>query len=499
MSELLELKSLAAGHSVMYVEDNEPLRLNAMKLLSKFFRDLRSAKDGVEALELLSQRGVDILITDIKMPRMDGLRLIKELKEFAPKSRAIIMSAFDEKSMLLQAIESGVFAYLKKPVNVAELTQTLQKALLQIKKEQESELFFAHLHTIFNYQSSMVIMLQEEKIVVANEIFLAFFGFKKMKDLDLDLGMLGERFLAHDGFLYNGFGVDVLEMLLNTSHRLFHVKMQDANHKMHHFIVKYNPIESKKGYGILSFDDVTELNLLGLFDAKKAQEDSKEEQNRSLEKLLGVLQRNGAEVEVHNFYKGLSITNSGVIGSLNEGVLEIKTTYLQLKSIQFEQKTLLVSDMLPQHLECGLLKQIGFERQVAAFAELRLVSTSAVQRKTIRVSVEGNNTVSLFLNEKKFHADITIEDISLDAVRLSLAALPAGLQKDDRVRLDIVLELDKRPLIFNTQAKVFSKTEHRHSFSVVFLFEDIKKSDLVKYITKRQMAIIREFKGLQNG
>ena len=283
MSELLELKSLAAGHSVMYVEDNEPLRLNAVKLLSKFFSDLRSAKDGVEALELLSQRGVDILITDIKMPRMDGLRLIKELKElkeFAPKSRAIIMSAFDEKPMLLQAIENGVFAYLKKPVNVAELTQTLQKALLEIKKEQESELFFAHLHTIFNYQSSMVIMLQEEKIVVANEIFLAFFGFKKMKDLDLDLGMLGERFLAHDGFLYNGYGVDVCDMLLNTSHRLFHVKMQDANHKMHHFIVKYNPIESKKGYGILSFDDVTELNLLGLFDAKKAQEDSKEEQNR---------------------------------------------------------------------------------------------------------------------------------------------------------------------------------------------------------------------------
>jgi hypothetical protein len=202
---------------------------------------------------------------------------------------------------------------------------------------------------------------------------------------------------------------------------------------------------------------------------------------------------------VHNFYKGLSITNSGVISSIKEGQLEIKSTYLQLKSIQFEQKTLLVSELLPQHLECSTLKQIGFERQVATFSELRFVSTSAVQRKTIRVNIEGNHTVSLFLNDKKFHADIEIEDISLDAIRLSLGALPAGLQKDDLVRLDIVLEMDKRPLIFNTQAKVFSKTEHRHSFSVVFLFEDIKKSDLVKYITKRQMAIIREFKGLQNG
>jgi hypothetical protein len=103
------------------------------------------------------------------------------------------------------------------------------------------------------------------------------------------------------------------------------------------------------------------------------------------------------------------------------------------------------------------------------------------------------------LNEKKFHADIDIEDISLDGVRLSLRALPAGLQKGDLVRLDIVLEVDKHPLILNTQAKVYTKVEHRHSFSVVFLFDGIKKSELIKYITSRQMEIIREFKGLQNG
>ncbi len=457
MSELLELKSLAAGHSVLYVEDNEPLRLNATKLLGKFFSDLRSAKDGQEAVDLLMQRGADILLTDVKMPRKDGLTLIKEVKEFAPKTRAIIMSAFDEKSMLLDAIESGVFAYLKKPVNIAELTQTLQKALLQIKKEQEDELFFTHLHTIFNYQSSMVAMFRGEKMVVANGVFLSFFGFKKMQDLNLDLTTLGDRFLSHDGFLYNSLGVDVSEMILSTPNRLFHVKMQESRGKIHHFILKYNAIQTKKGYGILSFDDVTELNLLGLFDAKRAQEDSKEEQNRSMQRLLGVLQRNGAEVEVHNFYKGLSITNSGVISSIKEGQLEIKSTYLQLKSIQFEQKTLLVSELLPQHLECSTLKQIGFERQVATFSELRFVSTSAVQRKTIRVNIEGNHTVSLFLNDKKFHADIEIEDISLDAIRLSLGALPAGLQKDDLVRLDIVLEMDKRPSSLIPKQKFFQK------------------------------------------
>jgi len=120
-------------------------------------------------------------------------------------------------------------------------------------------------------------------------------------------------------------------------------------------------------------------------------------------------------------------------------------------------------------------------------------------RKTIRVAVEGTPSISLFLGENKFHGDITLEDISLEAVRLKLNALPAGLEKDSVVRLDIVLELDKRPLIINTEGVLLKKSESKHSFTLVILFKDLKKSALVKYITKRQMALIRELKGMQNG
>ena len=489
MSEAVELKKLAQGLSLLYAEDNEPLRLNASKLLENFFTDLRSAEDGESALELFKKRAADILITDIKMPHRDGLSLIKAIRELAPHTKCIIMSAFDDKPLLLEAINSGVYAYLKKPVNLIELTQTLLKAVLEIKKEHENELFLLHMQTIFNYQSSMVALLEGKNVVVANQLFLDFF-----KDRDI-----GSHFLAHDGFLYNYAGIDWFDVAAGNEKKLFHVKMQDASRKMCHFILKYKSIPAKKSYAILSFDDITELNLLGLFDAKKAKNDEEIEKNHSLYKLLEVLQRNSAELEVHNFYKGLSITNSGIISEVKKDSLFIKSSFLQLKGIQFERKTLLVSEALPFHLECTILEKIGFETQVAVLSGLRFVETSAVQRKTIRVSVEEKHNVSLFLNEKKFHAEIEIEDISLNAIRLSLGALPAGLEKGDLVRLDIVLALDKRPIILNTDAKVYTKVEHRHAFSVVFLFDGIQKSELVKYITKRQMAIIREFKGLQNG
>ena len=117
----------------------------------------------------------------------------------------------------------------------------------------------------------------------------------------------------------------------------------------------------------------------------------------------------------------------------------------------------------------------------------------------MRVVPEDKHSVSLFLGENKFHGDIKIEDISLNAVKLKLNALPAGLQKGDEVTIDMVLELDKKPLIINTKATMFRKSELKRSFSVVFMFDESKRKELTNYITKRQMAIIREFKGLQHG
>jgi len=86
-------------------------------------------------------------------------------------------------------------------------------------------------------------------------------------------------------------------------------------------------------------------------------------------------------------------------------------------------------------------------------------------------------------------------------VRLSLNALPAGLKVDDEVLIDMVLTMDNKPLIINTNALMFRKSESKYNYSIVFKFKfkEGGRSELVQYITKRQMAIIREFKGMQNG
>lgn len=499
MGDLKTLQNAAKSFTVLYAEDNEALRVNAAKLFKNLFKTVYVASDGQEALDIFRREKVDIVISDIKMPRMNGFELIEKIRYIKPSTKFIIMSAFDEKEYLLRAIEDGISAFLKKPVSVVQLTETLLKAVEAIESEQNKELFFMHLKSIFNYQSSMVMMLYKRKIVLANQVLLDFFDVENTLEFIEYYKDIGAEFLPHESFLYNRGEIDWFDVVELNEKKLFHVKMLDNDDKTRHFILKYQSIPQKDDYGIVSFDDVTELNLLRLFDEKQSKSDVEVHDTKALYDLLEVLQRNSAEIEVHNYYKGLSITNNALISEIKDESISIKTTFLQLKAMQFEQRTILSSEALPSDLACESIVKMSFEKQTAELQGLHFVNTSAVKRKTIRIVPDEKHTVSLFIREGKFHGDITIEDLSLDAIKLKLNALPAGLEKGTEVTLDIVLELDKRPLIINTKAVMFRKSESKHSFSVVFMFAAMKKSELTKYITKRQMAIIREFKGLQNG
>jgi len=499
MKDLKKLKLAAHGLSVLYVEDNEALRNNAAKLLHKFFDTVDVACDGRVGLAMFKKKHYPIVISDIKMPNMDGMTLTAHIKKIRPDSKVIIMSAFDEKDYLLKAIELGIFRFLKKPVNLSELTDILYAAVLEIKNERDIKLFYTHLQSIFNYQSSMVMMLHDTKPILANQMFLDYFDIENIEDFRKKIGNIGTRFLEHDGFLYNHGEIDWFDVVQLNANKLFHIKIKNKEDKTRHFILKYQIIPEKAGHGILSFDDVTELNLLKLFDEKQVINDEKQTDSKAMFDLLEVIQRNSAKIEIHNYYKGLSITNDAVIAEIKDDSIVIKTSYLQQRAIQFEKKTLIISEALPHAIYCDEVVKIGFEKQTVELKSLRFTKTSPITRKTIRVEPEEKHSISLFLGENKFHGDVSVEDISLDAVKLKLNALPAGLEKGSEVILDIVLELDKRPLIINTKAVLIRKNESKRSFYLVFIFAKTKKSELIKYITKRQMAIIREFKGLQNG
>jgi YesN/AraC family two-component response regulator len=499
MSDIKKLKSISKGFNLLYVEDNKALRENASNFLSKIFDKVGAAQNGQEGFEKFKQDKYHIVITDIKMPIMDGLELCKNIKKISPNTKIIIMSAFDDTQYLLDSIEVGVYRYLKKPVSSTNLAEVLYSCVDSIIKENNELLFYTNIKNIFNYQSSMVIMLDKENPIFANQTFLQYFDINSIEEFIQKYNDLGTILLEHDSFLYNKVDKTWFEEISNNPQKLYNIKIKDKNHNFKHFILKYQTVPDKDNLGILSFDDITELNLLKLFDERTSKNDEDMKSSKELFDFLEVIKRNSAKITLHNYYKGLCITNDALITDIGKDNVTIKTKYLQQKAIQTEGKTILLSDALPFAIECANLLSMNFEMQNIVLNKLRFIKNSPTRRSTVRIVPDDKHTVSLFIGENKLHTEIKIDDISLDAVRLSTELLPPHLEENQEVTLDIVLQLDNKPLIINTKATILRKMELKYSFSLVCIFKEFNKNGLTKYITKRQMAIIREFKGLQNG
>ena len=106
---------------ILCVED-EPQVLAQLQLsLESFCKELYCAKDGVEALEILDKHEIDVVITDLNMPRLDGIGLLSEVKNRYKKTIVIIVTAHSESNYLLKAIELKADGYILKPLNLKEL------------------------------------------------------------------------------------------------------------------------------------------------------------------------------------------------------------------------------------------------------------------------------------------------------------------------------------------------------------------------------------------
>ena len=100
------------------------------------FRFVGEAADGEMALPMIRKTRPDVLITDIKMPFMDGLSLSKIVSEEFPKTKIVIISGYDDFEYARKAIEVGVDQYLLKPIT----RLTLKKTLLELKEKIEQDM-----------------------------------------------------------------------------------------------------------------------------------------------------------------------------------------------------------------------------------------------------------------------------------------------------------------------------------------------------------------------
>ena len=126
--------------SVLYVEDDNDTRKQFSEFLTRPIRSLITAVNGLEGLEAFKREAPDIVITDIMMPKMDGLAMANEIKGISPTVPIIVVTAFEETDYLKRAIDIGIDKYVTKPINSDLLFDSLLESARHLRAEEELKL-----------------------------------------------------------------------------------------------------------------------------------------------------------------------------------------------------------------------------------------------------------------------------------------------------------------------------------------------------------------------
>lgn len=164
MIDVIKLKELSKNFKVLYVEDDEMLRDSLASYFEKLFKEVVSAKDGKEGLELYKKGVFDIVITDIQMPNLNGIEMAEKIKELNHEQEILIVSAYTEIEYFIKSIKIGVSGYIIKPIDYAQMNEELYKLVNKLKKFKENETYKNHLEELIakgikekieNYQKTL--------------------------------------------------------------------------------------------------------------------------------------------------------------------------------------------------------------------------------------------------------------------------------------------------------------------------------------------------------
>ena len=226
---------------VMLVEDEQTAREILGFYLGTLFDEVLVAKDGQEALETYVKNQeahtlIDLILTDIRMPRMDGMEMIEAIRKLDNKQKFIIVSAHKEEELLFQSINLRVIGYFVKPLNVDNMMEILQKAKAEVlaEKETNTPAFKVTLNGTYTFDKENELLYEGETLV-------------KLSKRELDLLKI---LLKHQGTIVT---MDTCKLALwsdtSTSDATFRTVMKRLKDK----IAEDDFIVSRKGQGYIIF------------------------------------------------------------------------------------------------------------------------------------------------------------------------------------------------------------------------------------------------------
>ncbi len=198
---------------ILYVEDEEGIRLQLGQFLKRRVQDVIIAHDGREGLALFAEHKPDIVITDLLMPNMNGLEMTEAILKINPRTPVIITTAFNEIDYLLKAIDLGVEAYVIKPIQTERLTRCLLKCARNLSFEAAYRKGNQLLRLILSSLNEAVFIINAEtkQLTYCNQMAETLFGYTQPELIGQMAGIL----YIDQGHLQRSFA-DILKTCVDS-------------------------------------------------------------------------------------------------------------------------------------------------------------------------------------------------------------------------------------------------------------------------------------------
>jgi ATP-dependent Lon protease len=134
----VRILKLSRRHRILVVDDEEMTCKNLDHVLTKEGFDVRTASNGVEALNILEESSFDVIVTDLKMENVDGMGVLGKAKEKDPSTEVIVITGYATVPTAVEAMKKGSYNYLAKPFKLEEIRSTVQRALSKKKAQLEA-------------------------------------------------------------------------------------------------------------------------------------------------------------------------------------------------------------------------------------------------------------------------------------------------------------------------------------------------------------------------
>lgn len=135
--DLEEVIKTSSALTVLYVEDNEETRKLSSTIFEEFFQKIIIGVDGEDGFIKFQENDINLVITDINMPKLDGLQMSQKIKSINPEVPIFVLSAYNEPKYFMDSIKYGIEGYFLKPIDLEQFYESLDQSLkkMQFNKE----------------------------------------------------------------------------------------------------------------------------------------------------------------------------------------------------------------------------------------------------------------------------------------------------------------------------------------------------------------------------